>query len=78
MGGWIGEQAIDDFLFEQGLDKECTWKRNENKEYPRTLPVYVRNSIHHPENQLNASVSEFDLQRSTKLLVEIVRKINGR
>lgn len=77
-GGWIGEQAIDDFLSDQGLNKECTWKRNENKEYPRTLPVYVRNSIHHPENQLNASVSEFDLQRSTKLLVEIVRKINGR
>ncbi|MBD2763420.1 ATP-binding protein [Kocuria sp. cx-116] len=47
------EKVIDDYLCESGITKSKTWRRNENQIYPRTLPVYVRNSIHHPENRLN-------------------------
>lgn len=57
-----GKFLIDDFdtfLVSEGLAKKSKWVKLRNgKEQPEremTLPTYVRNSIHHPENTSNPS-----------------------
>lgn len=70
----VGEKEIDAYLEQEGLTKSKVWKRPSGHEYPATLPVYVRNSIHHPENALNASFTDEELRASIQALVAIVEK----
>ena len=48
------------FKNEEGKFKEGAfqkeWKENENKKYYVSLPTYIRNLIHHPENKLNKDI----------------------
>lgn len=76
-GSLAKEKEIDDFLVSEGIEQTKTWVRNERSKYPRTLPVYVRNSIHHPENTANVAVTATELAESTKNLVTVVERING-
>lgn len=71
------EEEIDKFLVGDGLPQTKTWARSSSKKYQATLPVYVRNSIHHPENNLNLAVTLDELSESTKILVAVVEKINS-
>lgn len=71
------EIEVDEFLQSQRLLKAKTWVRSSGKSYQVTLPVYVRNSIHHPENTANASVTEAELGESTNSLVAIVETIGS-
>lgn len=66
------EKDIDNFLVDKGVDVSKTWKRTSGASYLSTLPVYVRNSIHHPENNENPAVSEAELLESTRALIAIV------
>lgn len=66
------EKIFDAFLENQGLPKNKMWERKQTFSYATTLPVYVRNSIHHPENKANASVTDAELRESTEQLVNLV------
>ena len=43
------------------------------EEYDVTLPTYIRNLIHHPENTKNPPYSEAELEESIKCLIDILR-----
>ena len=43
------------------------------EEYDVTLPTYIRNLIHHPENTKNPPYSETELEESIKCLIDILR-----
>jgi len=72
------EKEVDAFLAREGILQKMTWIRNSSTSYRTTLPVYVRNSIHHPENGLNSAVTAEELDESTRDLVAVVEKINSR
>ena len=61
---------------QQGIPQTKRWKRPTGKEYDTTLPVYIRNAIHHPENSLNPDFTENELRQSIKHLVAVVESIN--
>ncbi|WP_440101383.1 ATP-dependent nuclease [Glutamicibacter mishrai] len=75
-GRSASEKEIDKFLVGEGNTQTKTWIRTSSLSYPVTLPVYVRNSIHHPENSMNPAVTADELSDSTKILVAAVEKIN--
>ncbi|SNU02290.1 AAA domain-containing protein, putative AbiEii toxin, Type IV TA system [Ruaniaceae bacterium KH17] len=76
-GRFAKEEEVDAFLVGEGIAQTKTWVRTSSFSYQATLPVYVRNSIHHPENVLNAAVTINELSESTKNLVGVVEKINA-
>ncbi|WP_449283214.1 ATP-dependent nuclease [Leucobacter sp.] len=71
------EKEIDGFIHQNGLDQCMKWKRTSGSEYMTTLPTYVRNSVHHPENDMNAAVSETQLLESVQRMVELVEKVQS-
>jgi len=66
------EKQVDDWLATTGLARSHQWTRPGWQPYNVTLPVFVRNLIHHPENALNGKLSEEDLARSTTELLSVV------
>ncbi len=59
-------------------DKE--WDRdNRPNEGPEdaTLPYYIRNSIHHPENRLNDPYTDEELAESTESLIAVLKALQG-
>lgn len=59
-------------------DKE--WKRDDRpNEGPEdaTLPYYIRNSIHHPENRLNDPFTDDELTESTKSLIAVLKALQS-
>lgn len=74
-GRFAKEEEIDDFLCGNGVPKTKTWVRSESFSYSATLPVFVRNSIHHPENTRNSRVTPDELRDSTRHLVSVVEKL---
>ena len=42
-----------------------------------TLPYYIRNSIHHPENRLNDPYSDDELAESTKELITVLKALQS-
>lgn len=77
-GRFARENEIDDFLVDQGIDRTKTWRRSSSRESRVTLPLYVRNAIHHPENTQNDPVTSEELRESTQNLVRVVEEINRR
>ena len=75
-GKFAKEEEVDSYLVSKGLKRDWDWARTSTQKYKTTLPVFVRNSIHHPENNLNGEVTERELRDSTKALVSIVESIN--
>lgn len=69
------EDEVDAYLENEGIPKTKTWS-NGSRCYQTTLPVYVRNTIHHPENTANASVTNDELRESIEHLIAAVEKIN--
>lgn len=75
--GRVGEKAIDRFFVDRGIPQDKEWIYSpSNRCEDRTLPTYVRNSIHHPENNNNRRVTESELRESTELLVRIAEDLN--
>ncbi|MGP5931356.1 ATP-dependent nuclease [Corynebacterium glyciniphilum] len=68
---------IDEFLKNNGVPADRVWIRTPSqKSFEATLPMFVRNSIHHPENDANPPVSDEDLHESIEHLVRVVESIN--
>lgn len=42
-----------------------------------TLPYYIRNSIHHPENRLNAPYTDDELEESTESLIAVLKTLQS-
>lgn len=60
------------------LDYTKIWERDVNKEqgskkFNVTLPTFIRNSIHHPENTYNKPFSSEELVESTEILLNIIK-----
>ena len=71
-------KEIDEFLKQKGVPINKVWITTPNlRAYDVTLPVFVRNSIHHPENKENDPVSDAELRDSIEQLVSIVEIINA-
>lgn len=76
-GRAASEQAIDNFLVRHGIPQNRTWVRTPgNQSYTVTLPLFVRNSVHHPENKVNDPVIDEDLRLSIEYLVRVAEAIN--
>lgn len=69
------EKEVDKFFENEGLVKDKIWSRGLGQGYPATLSMYIRNSIHHPENQLNDAITDDELRSSTQDLVALVEKL---
>ncbi|MGO3179783.1 MAG: AAA family ATPase [Brevibacterium linens] len=77
-GKAAGNNEIDEFFKQNGVPVDRVWIRTPSLErFDATLPMYVRNSIHHPENHVNAPVSDVDLHESIEYLVRVVESINA-
>jgi putative ATP-dependent endonuclease of OLD family len=70
------EQQFDSYLNVQGLAKSKSWIREyggvPQPAQPRTLPTYIRNFIHHPENSRNTVYTDTELRRSIESLIPLV------
>lgn len=65
----LNGKELDALFVAQGVAQDRVWQRSGTLKYNVTLPVYVRNSIHHPENTLNSPFTDQDLIHSTELLI---------
>lgn len=74
---FASEKEIDSYLTQKGIPQTRTWVRNSQPGDQRTLPVYVRNAIHHPENSLNPDITQNELQESIENLIRVVKDINS-
>jgi len=67
---------LDDFLTTKGIARDKHWIRlqNGNPQPPSTitLPSYIRNSIHHPENTHNIAFTESELIDSIETLMHVI------
>lgn len=75
-GQEAGEREIDNFLHEHGEPQDVIWRRTRGRECNRTLSTFVRNSIHHPENQDNPQVTPEQLEASTRRMISIVEELS--
>ena len=82
MFGYIQERnniskiaAVDTHFVTSGLAQTKTWIEVRNgAARPAvlvTLPVYVRHSIHHPENQLNTKFTDTELKDSIEMMLPL-------
>jgi len=72
----FNEKEFEDYLKTKGIDLKKSYKKlkgGKSHEYKTTLPTYIRNLIHHPENTENDKFSDQDLRES----IEILRKIKN-
>jgi predicted ATP-dependent endonuclease of OLD family len=74
-GVWA-EKETEDFFISKGVIPSKHWirvyKGVSGNAYPITLMSYIRNSIHHPENTLNAQYSELELSGSIEQLILLI------
>jgi len=81
--GWLQEKhslqtesAVEAHLHANGVAKPKRWTRERGgvaeAPYATTLPTYVRNAIHHPENRMNAPLTEAELAGSIEILISQV------
>ena len=70
------EESFDNWLVSKGCVKTKTWQKKKNNgnvsSRSSTIQQYIRNKIHHPENQLNAPYSFEELKTSIDKMREIV------
>ncbi len=75
------EKDIDDYLEKQKLEKNKSWTREKNgvagETYNCTLPVFIRNKIHHPENGTMSSIdfTGKELKSSIEDMIRIIENI---
>ena len=60
----------------KGVIKTKKWKRLKGgvvqPERDITLPTYIRNFIHHPENMENVKYTGCELEESTEVLIKLL------
>lgn len=69
-------QQMDNYLEDKGISKDKSWiKIKSGKTEPPlnvTLPTYIRNTIHHPENKSNPDYSDLELSSSIDLMIKLL------
>ena len=67
--------AMDAYLLQRGIPQNKNWIKiqNGNPEPPvkATLPTYIRNSIHHPENTANAAFTNTEFKSSIEAMINL-------
>lgn len=69
------EDKFDNWLVSNGCTKNKIWEKEKNgniSQKPSTIQLYIRNKIHHPENQRNALYTFEELKSSIDKMREIV------
>ena len=73
------QNDFDNYLHRQGFQLSKTWiKLNQNgsaESLQVTLSTYIRNSIHHPENQRNARFTDDELKQSISQMISLIGRI---
>lgn len=73
------EEGFNEFLNEKGIENTKKWIKElsdkKTHQQDRTLPVYIRNYIHHPENTHNARYSSEELKSSIDSLLSIYKRL---
>ncbi|SFS15112.1 AAA ATPase domain-containing protein [Yoonia litorea] len=54
-------RQLDEVLVKNGLSYRENWRRSDGNDYAVTLPHFVRNSVHHPENKHNRPINDQDV-----------------
>lgn len=78
----FNQKEYDEWLFEKGIPKDKKWipekdgQAREEKEV--TLPTFIRNKIHHPENKAmkDFSFNDEELKKSIELMIKLLQKGN--
>ena len=74
------EENFENWLEQHGLSKNKKYVRElkdgTTKEYDTTLPTFIRNLIHHPENQHNDRYSNEELNSSIEALLRIYKSLS--
>lgn len=72
------EKKFEQWLVNKGLIQNKNYNRllksGETRQELKTLPTFIRNIIHHPENQNNSYTAE-ELKESTDLLLNILHDL---
>lgn len=75
------ESGLNRVLNEKyGFDYKKTWIRegkNGQKSESATIPYYIRNSSHHPENRLNDPYTDNELAESTENLIAVLKALHN-
>lgn len=73
------EDKFDQWLVNKGFDANKAYnkqmKGGTTKSNKRTLPTYIRNLIHHPENDLNKKYTYEELKDSTEKMIELLKQL---
>lgn len=73
------EEKFDQWLMDKGFAADKNYiklkKDGTTDENNRTLPTYIRNLIHHPENNLNKKYTYEELKNSTKKMIELLQQL---
>jgi len=73
------EKNFDNWLDNKGLKKVKQWKKlfkgTLKEPEDQTLPTYIRNTIHHPENRNNDPFTIKELRQSIDNMIDIVNKL---
>lgn len=73
----MSERKLDMYLCNSGEITRKTWEKTQNgtnsMEMLCTLPTYIRNYIHHPENNLNSVFTDVELKQSIEFLLQILK-----
>jgi hypothetical protein len=79
---WNEKSSENFFSEEQRKEKSKSWikiiKGKKEDPYDVTLSTYIRNSIHHPENELNDRFSNLELNESISSMIEIMNSLQQR
>lgn len=70
------QKEFDKWLEQKGISRNrIYYHKSSNKEhnYSTTLPTYIRNIVHHPENTKNKKYTNNELRESIELLVEVYK-----
>ncbi len=73
------ENEFDEWLKNKlDIKQDKQWKRIKNGEaqppYNVTLPTFIRNSIHHPENTENDKYSDKELRESIQTMIDFIKR----
>jgi predicted ATP-dependent endonuclease of OLD family len=67
------QENFDEYICSKDKDikKNKKWRKGTQSEKDTTLPTYIRNFIHHPENDKNEKYTEEELKNSIEKLISL-------
>lgn len=69
-------KEFDKYLTSDFKCPQKKYKHTNEKEFECTLPTYIRHQIHHPENNKNSRFTNTELEKSTKILLDLIQSQN--